>query len=595
MSRRFERVLAPLRDGIRDDRASVLVIVATAAVGFGLISTVEPLTRVHTDGPALAVPAVPAGEVLIRWTESARTPEAVQSAAVAELLAVVLGIAWAAVALGAITITARSIARASLRIGELAIRRAVGASRRNIRVVFTLEAGLCAGAGLIAGGLLALIVGPIAASAWPGITRPGFPWSAGAALAIAAVIVLAELLAPGLARTRNLADAEEGQVNLNIPVYQLGCSLAVILAGAALLRGPEPSSPATTLDRSHVIVQLDTGVTEPSIRAERFGRLLQTLSSGDSVSSAVLTAPGDLSRLGMQDIVTTDCGRCSRAGIFIRYIPVTAVYRFVSPDSFTAGALPIVSGRGFTAADRWGTERVAVVNRHLALRHFQNGQPVGRDLFLGGEWPKVPYRVVGIVDDAPAAVLGGARQPREVVYLSVLQVPPRFVELQLPERTVPEADTIIAATLGGVLRTGPDRPASEWHAVQARMSAWFGGWFIGAGVIVLLVGVAGTFGIVGMWVRSLEFEIGVRRALGATRLSVLRSILVRAAGIGIGGTAVGLFLFFVVVREILKGQLVRVPAWNGPVVWGTALLLTLVALLAAWRPASRLVRKSPAG
>jgi ABC-type antimicrobial peptide transport system permease subunit len=71
-------------------------------------------------------------------------------------------------------------------------------------------------------------------------------------------------------------------------------------------------------------------------------------------------------------------------------------------------------------------------------------------------------------------------------------------------------------------------------------------------------------------------------------------MLTRAAGIGLGGTAVGLLIFFVVLREMVAAQFSGLPAWQPLLFYRTAALLVGVGLVAAWLPAWKLVRKPPA-
>ena len=74
---------------------------------------------------------------------------------------------------------------------------------------------------------------------------------------------------------------------------------------------------------------------------------------------------------------------------------------------------------------------MALVSRHLALTAFERAGAVGRDLFLADDWPKRPYRVIGIVEDVRSPALGGALQPLDTIYLSVLQHPARELELSV--------------------------------------------------------------------------------------------------------------------------------------------------------------------
>jgi hypothetical protein len=119
-----------------------------------------------------------------------------------------------------------------------------------------------------------------------------------------------------------------------------------------------------------LVVQFDSELTEHSDRAAVYLRLIDRLRIVAGPAEVSLTAPGGLVGLGTVDNVTTHCGQCVSGGIFVPYHHTQAVHLFVSPDSFAARGAKIVAGRALTEADGWGQKRVAVVNRHLALRHF---------------------------------------------------------------------------------------------------------------------------------------------------------------------------------------------------------------------------------
>jgi hypothetical protein len=267
----------------------------------------------------------------------------------------------------------------------------------------------------------------------------------------------------------------------------------------------------------------------------------------------------------------------------------------VSPDSFVAGGARVVAGRGLTEADRIGSARVAVVNRHLAARYFQRGEAVGRKMWLGSDLRREPYEVVGIVDDAPSDVLGGALQPRQVVYLSVLQLPPAEADL-LIRTDAPMDPSAIEATIRdsiGSAKVTSVTPESRYDTMQSRPAVWFGAWFALAGLIVMLTGTSGTFSAVKLWVDSLAAELSLRRAVGASKARIAGFVLARALGIGAGGVALGLFLYFVIVRGALTAVVRDLPTWNAQVFAVLGLSFGVIALVAAGIPTIALLRRPP--
>ena len=245
MSNWLRRILVPVRDALRDDRRSLLLVIAIASTGFGLLAPIDRLSRSGPEGPALALPAIPDPDAPVRWTRAARTPDATQARAVDELLTVLLALAWVALLIGAVTILARYIARASRRAADIAVRRAVGASRRDVTFSLVLESAAIAGAGLLVGMLLAMVADQLARTGWPGFMATGIPWSGKAAAAAVLAIVVGGLLALGFSREEDLRQAEEHQVDLRVPMVQLGFSLAIALTSGLLLeRAAVPPSAA---------------------------------------------------------------------------------------------------------------------------------------------------------------------------------------------------------------------------------------------------------------------------------------------------------------------------------------------------------------
>ncbi|HTM94611.1 MAG TPA: hypothetical protein VL100_02165, partial [Croceibacterium sp.] len=91
------------------------------------------------------------------------------------------------------------------------------------------------------------------------------------------------------------------------------------------------------------------------------------------------------------------------------------------------------------------------------------------------------------------------------------------------------------------------------------------------------------------WLRGLSHELAVRRAVGATKGSIAKWVLVRAAGAGIGGTALGCFLYLSVMQQPLDEILAGVPAWDTGIVAVSSLLLVAAAVAGAVVPLRRLL------
>jgi predicted lysophospholipase L1 biosynthesis ABC-type transport system permease subunit len=293
--------------------------------------------------------------------------------------------------------------------------------------------------------------------------------------------------------------------------------------------------------------------------------------------------------------VTTDCGMCSEGGIPSRFHVFYATHHLVSPDSFQALGIHLVEGRRIRLADRSGAERVAVVNRALAQRHFQRSGAIGRRMIVGDD--KAWYTVVGIVDDAAAWGFGSQFQPRFTVYLSILQHPAAAAELLVRasggRTSVALSQPETVAMLGSLNVRITETSVSRRHQQEAAPVACFGRWIATQGWATMLIAAVGMFAVMRIWVRSLLPEMGLRRGVGATRTRVVLLVLRQAAGVAATGVAAGCWFgwsVWNVLPTILRGS----ATWETGAVASAALPLVLATFAGALLPALRVVRRSPA-
>jgi putative ABC transport system permease protein len=279
-----------------------------------------------------------------------------------------------------------------------------------------------------------------------------------------------------------------------------------------------------------------------------------------------------------------------------------ASFRQVTAGYFGALGIPILRGRGFDPSDRAGTVPVAVVDRALAERYWPGGDPVGRMLTVaGGSFEGRLFRVVGVAGDVEEP----GREPGETAYAAMAQtsidstvwdiVQPGLVVRTAglpPESLVPALRSVLRQADPGVPLFGVQTAAAALgEALTQRRTATVLALVFGA--CGLLLAAVGTYGIVAYTVSRSVRDFGVRMALGASRGSVLRSVLRRAGrwiatGVGLGLiAAAGLSPFF-------AGSLQAVaPTAPGPYAAVAGLLLS-IGLAACLEPALRATRTDPA-
>ena len=595
------RVGVPAAWSLGAHQHAVARITVTVAIALTAVLPVAALMRGDGGGLStrLTYATVRATNLGLGWSADASSAAAAQQQAVDALTALLAVAAFATLGIGAVTVLALHGARRQARDLEIAVSRAVGASRRTL-----LGAALIEGAALATGALLSGVVAAAAVSramvgGWPGTVQPAA--LAGAAFAAAALsgTMLVGAAFPILFARRRVREAAPAPVALRVAMAQLGLSLAVLTTGSLVARAvtEHPNTGGQPAPAGQLL-RIDTAA--PSVPAERaalYAALLERLHDAPGVGVASLTSPGTLLGLGGVRNVTTDCGACSDGGLRLPWRLKLATHQFVSADSFGALGMRVIAGRGIGTTDDWRGARVAVINRALAERHFQNGQAVGRGIKVDdgrGSW----YTVVGVVDEPPPAGLGASLQPPYTVYLSILQHPARSLELLVrgsagASWSLESLRSTVAETLGIAVTGIVAVPEGKVREDEAAPLAWVARWLTAEGAIMLLLAAGGTWLLMGTWGRSLRAELGLRRAVGAQRRDIVRHVLLRAGVTGIGGAVVGIWLAPAIwsgTNDAVSG----LPSWDAAVLGRYALLLIAVALGGAVLPTLSAVRTAPA-
>ncbi|MCI0567423.1 MAG: ABC transporter permease [Acidobacteria bacterium] len=269
---------------------------------------------------------------------------------------------------------------------------------------------------------------------------------------------------------------------------------------------------------------------------------------------------------------------------------------FVSPDYFRALGVPILRGRNFTASDREGAPLVVMINETLARRYFPGQDPVGKRMKVGGpERPTAPWmEIVGVVGDVKFS--GLQADPEPSYYEPYLQVP--WSGTYLVVRSPSDPRRLARAVRQAVASLDPNLAVAEVHTMEDLMAAslatprfltilltLFGS------TAVLLAGV-GLYGVVSYRVALRTNEIGIRMALGARPLDVVRMVISQGMALAAGGVLLGLG-GAVILSRVLQGLLFGVTPNDPVTLVGSALLLVAVAGLACYLPARRASRVEP--
>ncbi len=268
----------------------------------------------------------------------------------------------------------------------------------------------------------------------------------------------------------------------------------------------------------------------------------------------------------------------------------------VSPAYFETMRIPLLRGRNFTAAERGSAGNVAIIDETLASRFFAGRDPLGQYLLadVAPNKPKQPIEIVGVVRGGANLSLGW--QPNFFVYRPLGTN--GLTRLHLHVRTNAPAPATLAALRREVaalesalplMNPMPLTEAMDTSLLPQRLVATVAGLF---GLLGLALAAVGIFGLVSYAVTQRTHEFGVRIALGAQSVDVLKLVLGQGLRLALVGVGVGLGGAFLLTR-FLTSLLFGVSAVDPLTYAGVALLLFVVTLAACYVPARRATKVDP--
>jgi putative ABC transport system permease protein len=256
--------------------------------------------------------------------------------------------------------------------------------------------------------------------------------------------------------------------------------------------------------------------------------------------------------------------------------------------------VPVIRGRGLDARDGPTSPPVAVVSEALAARYFDGRDPIGRRLAMRVQGQPVELEIVGVVGALRHERLDGA--PRAEIIRPFAQSPSGSMTLVLRTATPPA--TFIESAKQAIWALDPlqtfHRTAALDDLVGRTVSARRFALVVltGFAATALLLAAAGLYGVLTAIALQYRREIGVRMAMGARAVDILRLVVARGLLVVLVGLLVGLGGALGGAR-FLQPYLVDVTARDPWAIGGAALLLLAVAMPACVLPAARASRTSP--
>ena len=508
------------------------------------------------------------------------------------------------------------LAKAAPRQREIALRTALGARRYHLLRQLLTESILLA---IIAGGIGVLLATwgtaalvALSPDSLPRAREIGFDWRVLAftgAIALTTGIVFG--LLPAIWGPRvDLTDALKeggrggtsggGRLRKLLVVAEVALSV-MLLVGAGLmlrsfsrLRSVNPgfrTDHALTLRVSLPVPNSQISTADEDRFMSFFDRALARLSELPGVTSA-----------GAANMIPLDGNSTDRLIEVEGYVPrdesdmPDAQNRQATPGWFAAMGIPLVRGRLIERSDDKNAARVLVVNETFAQRFFPNGDAIGKRIRLGKLTSEFPWAtIVGIVGDVRGFALD--EPPEPTMYWPVAQIR-TTPSLAIVVRTENDPAALASAVRGAISEIDPTQPIYDMQPLDQLVAKSLGQrrftltLMVLFGVIALVLSAIGIYGVMAFAVTQRTQEIGIRMALGASALDVLKMVVGSGMLLAAIGVAVGLIGAFALTR--LMASLLFGVSPTDLVTFGlvTAGLLT-VALLACYIPARRATKVDP--
>jgi putative ABC transport system permease protein len=271
---------------------------------------------------------------------------------------------------------------------------------------------------------------------------------------------------------------------------------------------------------------------------------------------------------------------------------------YVTPRYFETLRIPVVAGRDFATSDTASSARVMLVNESFARSHLAGKNPLGIALRTVAEagYPEVTYEIVGVVGNTKYSDLREEMPP--IAYVPIAQNPdlqpwaPVFVRAATPwpQLTAAIAERVKALDPGLAVQFVELKAQVEERLVIERTTAWLAGSF---GVLAMLMVTVGLYGIVAYLAVSRRNEIGIRLSLGSTRAQIVRLVLRDSLWPLAGGLLIGLPLAAALMRGA-SALLFGLSPTDVTTMAAATAVLAASAVFAGAIPAWRAARVDPA-
>ena len=523
-----------------------------------------------------------------------------------------LGLATLVLLLACVNVANILLVRATVREREMAIRAALGAARRRLIRQLLTESVLLAFMGAVAGIVLGYWGSSTVGSLPLGTDLPihvdfGFDWRVfGYALGVAMLTGLIVGMVPAIRASRgNLASilheggrgvvGSKNRLRSTLVVVQVAGSLTLLIIAGLFMRSLGQAQRTNLgFDPSHVVNfamdPSEIGYSDAQGK-EFYKTLLDRVRALPGVVSASAANSVPMGYYNNSDKIQID-GYQPPPG----QPQPSAGYNAVTSDYFKTMGIPIVRGRAFTDADNDTAAFVAIVNEHSAKTYWPGQDAIGHHFKKGGD-PDHSLEIVGIAKDS--RYLGVTSPIGNYFYVPLMQhyTANSLENLQVRTAGVPEA--MIPQIEHTIESIAPDLPVFDVKTMTEALDTLNGllmfqlgaGLAAALGTLGLILAIVGVYGVVSYAASQKTHEIGVRLALGAQPMSILKTVLGQGMLIVGMGLVLGLAAAFAAAKVV--GNFLAVSGTDPVTYTIVTALLGLVALAACYIPARRAMRVDP--
>jgi putative ABC transport system permease protein len=501
------------------------------------------------------------------------------------------------------------LARASARRREIAVRAGLGASRWRIARQLLTESVMLS----VIGGTLGVLVAWWGTKALVALSPPALidlqrvtvdRWVLGFTLGVAVLTGLIFGLAPALEATRfDLHDSlKEGGKNVGggghslrnlFVVTQVALALVLLVCAGLLVRSfnhlqsVDPGFNAQNVLTVRVSLPLTRYEEEPK-RIDFFQQAIARMKAipGVEAAGAINTPP--FTGLYSGTTVEVDGQKLPPGQELKTGICVT------DANYFQAMQIPLKQGRLYTEQEATQMRHVVLVNEAFVRKNLGGANPLGHRLTIYMKDENVPTEIIGVVGDHKHLGLDTSVEPVAYWPHPELVYPGMTIVL----RTKGDASAVAPGAREVIRQLDPLQPIGEISTMESLLSTSVARSRFSASllavfsVVALVMAAVGIYGVMSYSVLQRTHEIGVRMALGAQRLDVLKLVVVKGLVLALIGVAVGLAGSFAVTR-LLSTLLFEVTATDAATFGAVSVGLFVVTLLACYLPARRATKVDP--